>query len=59
MTDAHGTAAFIHYQQFLLCFKYQCTNDLSLSKQSILDNNNNIKSEDRIDFFAAKKLFVN
>lgn len=50
MTDAHGTAAFIHYQQFLLCFKYQCTNDLSLSKQSILDNNN-LKSVDRVDFF--------
>lgn len=53
MTDAHGTAAFIHYQQFLLCFKYQCTNDLSLSKQSILDNNN-LKNEDRIDFLLRK-----
>jgi len=58
MTDAHGTAAFTHYQQFLLCFKSQCTSDSSWSKQSFLDNNN-LTSEDRVDFFAVKKLFVN
>lgn len=53
MTDVHGTAAFIHYQQFIFCFKYLCTYDLFLSKWSILDK----KSKKWwVHFFCRKAL---